>query len=144
MNRKTKINIQEISREKFLQARNCPEQERVRRIILKAFSEADTNPKDYREFLISSEQHVGSVANWVHLALEWAKEISEQDSWDICTKIDDDDFHKVVLWEDGYVILTGGSRKYKYPKTHLHDFLLKEDASIPDTISAKILRVITY
>ncbi len=138
-----KVDPRKIDKNLFFEEREDPRQEWTRRIILEAFEELEKNPEKYAkpfntmipkktwkvntiEELEKKARSLGNhMADWVEQALEWAQRISNGESWeDVCNKPDTANWHRLVIWENGYVRRVGGSRKSNnnYPASEVRDF----------------------
>ena len=50
-------------------------------------------------------------ADWVEQALEWAQRICNGENWEaICNNADTANWHRMILWKNGYYRIVGGSR----------------------------------
>lgn len=122
------INPKAIDRTLFQNKREDNNQERTRLLILKAFTELKNNPQKYGEkFQTSMPKKVWSVmtaaelkeiasifgdhnANWIEQAFEWAQRIYNGESWEtVCNNNDTANWYRLVVWENGYARLVGGS-----------------------------------
>ena len=120
-----------IDRSLFDQARGDKEQERTRQTILEAFAEVDANPEKYArpfktmmpekywrsnrlvvELKALAEKLGDHMADWIEQALEWAQRIFNGESWkELCNQADTANWYRLVVWENGYARLVGGSRR---------------------------------
>lgn len=125
------VNPLDIDQTIFEWKREDPNQERVRQIILDAFTEMKNNPKYCKPFrttfpertwqtttveqiLILADQLGDHVADWVEQALEWAQRIANNESWEsLCNEPDESTFFRLVLSKYGdREWIVGGSWLY--------------------------------
>lgn len=119
---------EEIDTVQFLEQRDNPEEESVRKLIWEAIDEANAKPEYMKAFstLVPSQVKKESVnkmiddsmangyqiANWVHVALEWAYRISLGETWEkICRDSDSSSYYRLVFWKDGLIHTIGGAKK---------------------------------
>lgn len=127
----------EIDRNLFKDPRVDPNQERVRRLIEKAFNKVDKEPKKYggdfstfipkkewadgknaAELKEEAKNQGGHMADWIEQALEWAQRIGNSESWEtICNVPDTNKHYRMIIGESGYCKMIGGSTKFEdnYP-----------------------------
>lgn len=133
------VNPLGINQELFDESRADETQEKMRKLIVKAFKEMEGNtekygnpfqimiPKMYWEGKNSrktvkqmkeyAEELGDHIADWVEQSLKWAQCIANGTSWEsICNKPDNTKWYRVVLWDDGYRIIGGSSEEStEYP-----------------------------
>ena len=124
------VNPEAINQELFQAKRDDWFQEQTRQLILEAFTEMKNYPEKYgRSFktmmpektwrsktvaeLKELARRLGDHnADWVEQALEWAQRIHNGESWeDVCNEPDTANWYRLVVWQDGYARLIGGSIK---------------------------------
>lgn len=120
------VDLKSINRNLFVTPREDEEQEKVRKLIQEAFSEADSNPEKYsqpfetsvpdmdilcytKSKLIVLAYDLGEhMANWVEQALEWAQKISNGQSWEsICNYPDTSKNRRMIIWKNGNYAIVG-------------------------------------
>lgn len=118
----------DINQEFFNKKRKDEKQEELRKIIQAAFAKLKENPEKYgRNFTtmipqktwdfqsVEELQQMASslgdhLADWVEQSLEWAQKIANGESWEsICNLPDNSDWYRLVIWNNGYTRLIGGS-----------------------------------
>lgn len=120
----------EMDRSSFKNPMSDKRQEWTRQIIQEAFAEVDKYPEKYASpfYTLIPEKNWNGYktveelkqlacelgdhnANWVEQALEWAQRICNGESWEvICNNADTANWHRLVVWKNGYARLVGGSR----------------------------------
>jgi len=122
------VNPLGIDQTLFKNKREDGTQEDTRKLILEAFAELKSNPKKYgKKFKTMmpkkkwSSKTGGELkelasklgdhnADWVEQALEWAQRIINGESWEaICNEYDNANFHRLVVWKNGYDRIVGGA-----------------------------------
>lgn len=117
-----------INRKLFEKKRKDIKQEKIRRLIIDAFIQMDSEPKKYsRNFKTMFPQKIWKYktvkelnklatilgdhnADWVEQALEWAQRIDNGETWEmLCNSPDTSKWYRVVMWSDGCARLVGGS-----------------------------------
>jgi hypothetical protein len=124
-----KVDPLAIDQNLFLEKREDSNQEKTRKLILKAFEEMKKDPKYKKAFktmiprmtwntknvaeLKKLAQELGDHnANWVEQSFVWAQEIANGQSWEIlCNNPDMNNWYRLVIWDSGYCRIIGGSRK---------------------------------
>lgn len=122
------VNPLTIDQKLFEEKRNNKMQEATRQLILEAFVEMKNNPekygKNFKTMIPKKEWESKTVAelkelacklgdhnaDWIEQALEWAQRIANGESWkSICNDADTANWHRLVVWKNGYARLVGGS-----------------------------------
>lgn len=125
-----KVNPKLINKELFSESREDSRQEATRQVILKAFIKVSKEPEKYanpfktmipektwssktvkelEEFANNLGDH---IADWVEQALEWAQRIQNGETWeDICNKPDSANWHRLIIWDNGFLRCVGGACK---------------------------------
>lgn len=122
------VNPSLIDQSIFKQKRNDIEQEKMRRTIVKAFTEMKDNPWKYSKpfktlipkktwsemavwELIEFSKNVGDhITDWVEQALEWAQRITNGETWEnVCNTPDTAKWYRLVIWKNGHARIIGGS-----------------------------------
>ncbi|MGN1299578.1 MAG: hypothetical protein ACI4UE_06335 [Candidatus Scatovivens sp.] len=117
-----------INQKLFKNKREDERQETTRLLIIEAFVEMNAYPEKYgrnfKTMMPKKEWETKTVAelkemacklgdhnaDWVEQALEWAQRISNGESWEsICNDIDTANWHRLVVWRNGFCNLVGGS-----------------------------------
>lgn len=159
------VNPLGIDRNLFKEKREDSQQELTRKLILEAFDKLDKNQKYGKPFktlmpknILTPWDHqtVGGLrkiatvlgdhmADWVEQALEWAQRIANGETWEaVCNKPDTANWHRMIMWKNGYSRSVGGSRKCEVShckpasKVDSYDF---DDGSI---ISIAVPLVVLY
>lgn len=120
------VDLKSINRNLFVTPREDPNQEKVRKLILEAFSEADAKPEKYsqpfetlvpdmdilcytKSKLIVLAYDLGDhMADWVEQALVWAQKISDGQSWEsICNYPDTSKNRRMIIWKNGNYAIVG-------------------------------------
>lgn len=120
------VNLKSINRDLFVTPREDEDQEKVRKLIQEAFSEADSKPEKYSQAfetlvpdidvlcytkskLIVLAYDLGDhMADWVEQALEWAQKISDGQSWEsICNYPDTSKNRRMIIWKNGNYATVG-------------------------------------
>ena len=156
-----KVNPLEIDRKLFQEVREDCEQEKMRNLILEAFSEVDAQPQKYGKpfktlfptekpweytYVYILEKFAselgGHNANWVEQALEWAQRIQNGETWDsICKRPDTAKWYRLVLWKNGIYRVVGGSLGSKdfRPASYVHNRTYFSMERISDTVELVVL-----
>jgi len=135
-----KVDPRSINSTHFLMKRDDKKEEEIRELINEALEVAKNNSNYDRPFKTTEAQknwsvgtlllfksiaekiYGGHVTDWVEQCLEWAQKLEAGMSWnELCAKIDNTKYYKVVAWKRGQYRLIGGcttSRKY-YTPTHI-------------------------
>lgn len=138
------VNPKAINQNLFSKKRNDSKQELTRQIILEAFikmseipekyerpfktmiPEKTWSPKDVEELKEIANNLGDHMANWVEQALEWAQRIANGDTWEkVCNEADTENWYRLVIWDNGYPRLIGGSHKNldKSPASDIGDYI---------------------
>ena len=131
-----------ISQELFKEKRKDSNQEKTRKLILKAFIEVDKNPEKYSKpfftmmpektwILKTIEEHKeyakekgDHIANWVEQSLEWAQRIANGESWEaICNEPDTASCFRLIEWAGEAKVVGGSLDIYQnYPASNIDDY----------------------
>lgn len=134
------VNPLGIDQKLFQEERKDKWQESIRLLILKAFDKLENDPEKYGKIFETmmpnkdwendtiaglkkrAQEFGGHNADWVELALEWAQRICNGETWEaLCNYADIANWYRLVIGEDGYTRLVGGScntRNY-HPATYV-------------------------
>lgn len=156
------VNPAGIDRSKFEKPMRNRQQEWTRQIIQEAFAEVDKHPKKYAsafytlmpekkwyDYKIVAELKAyanylgGQMADWVEQALEWAQRLFNGESWEaICNNADTANWYRMIVWENGYARLVGGSRNCfdSSPASDVSDYDFYSDNSIVLTVPLVVLK----
>lgn len=121
------VNLDTIDKTLFAEERTDKRQETTRKLILKAFARAESNPDKYAKHFktvlpekIWAEKTIAQlkqiavtmgnhVADWVEQALEWAQRISNGETWEaICNEPDYSKWHRIIIGKNGHAYIGGG------------------------------------
>ena len=125
-----KVNPLRIDRSKFENFMRDGNQKWTRKIIKEAFAKVYEYPEKYasafytliptkkwNDFKTGAELNQMACelgdhnADWVEQALEWAQRICNGENWEaICNNADTANWHRMILWKNGYYRIVGGSR----------------------------------
>ena len=123
------VNPSTINQELFKKKREDPQEEKVRKLILDAFSEARKKPEKYskkfqtlilkkkwkqktiKEFREIAMNYDGFIANWVHYGFMCAQRIHNGEEWNEVDEV------VVVTDKHGYLLLVGGQNGYSLNNT---------------------------
>lgn len=155
------VNPMGIDRSLFQQKRSDERQEETRQYILEAFDEVDKYPEEYAKLfktlipektwdgykmvkeLKQYAKEIGDhMANWVELALVWAQQIANGETWEaICNNPDTVNWYRLVIWKNGHIRLVGGSRNINNisPATELYYFSDDDNFRIGHTVPLVVL-----
>lgn len=137
-----KVKPNEINRRYFFkEKREDEKEEKLRRMLCEAFYEVYSKPQSPKDFEVLiprkrsavmtgasmkelAAEYNGHVADWTELCLIWAQIIQESGNWNLCHRIDEEDYHRFVIWKNGKGRIVGGSRQDKvmHPATHIGFF----------------------
>lgn len=123
-----KVKPQTIDQKIFKKKRHDIRQERARMLILEAFKKMEENPtqygKEFRTMMPKKKWRRRNVlqlkeiacklgdhnAVWFEQAFEWAQRIANGETWQaICNDADTANCYRLVIWENGYARIVGGS-----------------------------------
>ncbi len=124
------VNLATIDKALFAEKRTDERQEATRKLILKAFARAESNPAKYAKHFktvlpekLWTEKTIAQlkqvaiaigdhVADWVEQALEWAQKISNGETWEaICNEPDCSKWHRIIIGKNGQAYIGGGVLK---------------------------------
>ena len=155
------VNPKAINRALFKNKRIDEEQERVRKLILEAFSEVDKNskysepfetmipvrPKSFnfeKEVKEFAKQIGDSQTNWIEQALEWAQRISNGETWEsLCNQPDYNKWFRLIIGKEDKSWFIGGCCEYgiTIPTTYVsalaHYFESRVWVSVPSVVRRK-------
>lgn len=120
------VDLKSINRNLFVTPRKDKNQEKVRKLIQEAFSEADSNPEKYNQpfetsvpdmdiicytqskLIVLAYDSGDHMADWVEQALVWAQKISDGQSWEsICNYPDTSKNRRMIIWKNGNYAIVG-------------------------------------
>ena len=111
------VDLTQIKRELFQQARRDEKQEETRLLIQEALEKADQDSqyamfeikiqekywktKSYREMRDIAYKQGAHIADWVEIALWWAQRIKKEEDWSkLCNEIENSKWYKIVVWHN--------------------------------------------
>jgi len=146
------VKPQTIDQKLFQNKRKDKNQEEIRKWILEAFLEMKNNPKYGRNFKTMMPKKEWKLktagglkelacklgdhnANWVEQAFEWAQQISNGESWEsVCNNPDTANWHRLVVWKDGYNRIIGGSVYERHPASNVNCNICTDDDILKSTV----------
>lgn len=139
-----RVDPMKIDRSRFEKPMSEKSWESTRKIIQEAFVEVDKHAEKYAypfstlipmkswsdyktvpELKKYATELGGHMADWVEWALELAQRIVNGESWEvICNYADNLQFHRMIVWKNGYCRIIGGSTKLSNdsPASKVHNY----------------------
>lgn len=155
------VNPSSIDQSLFQQERNDIEQEKMRRVIVKAFAEVKNNPAKYSkpfktmipkkkwsektvwELKELAENLGDHIADWVEQALEWAQRITNGETWKfVCNDPDTAKWYRLVIWKNGHARIVGGATE-NHNENPASDVGC-DDCYYGDVLSYTVPSIVTY